>query len=121
WSDRYGQHLDKWLITETFTICKTLVMYEEVATDVQAAFSKIASHLGITLNVDHLTAAYQRCTKNEVNHKTNHDPQVISKVQAYEEKRALFQAHHSDNVWRDVCQGRPELQRWLLAQYKQLR
>lgn len=110
WADQYGQHLDKWLYSETFTKKKTVLTYEGMKCDMVNEFGKITDHFGEKLDVKALKKATDRITKDEVKRKTGHDPQVVQLKTDYGDLRNNFRMLHGRLVWDSVLTNRIHLE-----------
>src|SRR5690606_24824240 len=101
WSKVYAQHLEKWLIKETFTTHKTIVTYEDLQRDLHKAFTQITEHFGLELDSVKLQLVAAQVTKGEVKSKTSHDEQVIQLDSRYEMTREAF-TKQSSKLIHDV-------------------
>ena len=115
WSDLYGRHLDKWLCQEQFTNKKTILTYEGMQKNLVAEFERIVQHFGQTLDRTRLKNAAVQVSKEEVKHKTRHDPRVVQLQAPYEVKRREFREKHGDWVWEVLTSGRPHLVKYFYA------
>ncbi len=109
WADLYGRHLHKWLISETFTIRKTVIRYEHLRADIHGEFAKVTSHFRQPLDDAKLGAVTGRVTKEEVRRVTPHDPQVVSTVDSYSYDARCFQDRHATLVYDAVLRDRVAL------------
>ena len=109
WADLYGRHLDKWLHKEAFTERKTVLRYERLKEDLIEEFRKVCNHFDSPLDPERLEAVAERVSKERVNEKTTHDPQVMNLTQTYEEERQRFRKEHDEFVWQVVLDGREHL------------
>ncbi len=90
WATLYGRHLRKWLIEESFTKKKTILMYEGMKKDMNQEFKKVCDHFNQIIDYEKLDKAVKTVTKEEVKNKTTHDQQVINKSIDYEKLRLAF-------------------------------
>jgi glycosyltransferase involved in cell wall biosynthesis len=109
WAELYGRHLDKWLYRERFCRHKTVVTYEGMKRDIASEFSKVTNHFGQRLDKELLETAVSRVSKEEVERKTRHDPQVIKLDAAYKTERSQFRLSYEQLIWEIVKKGRPYL------------
>ena len=110
WSDVYGQHLNKWLIAETFTKKKTILTYEAMLKDLPSVIEKVAAHLGKPFDPQRVTQVASQVTKEEVKRKTQeHDGQVVQLGQKYQQTGEGFRQRHTDLVWEAVLKNREAL------------
>jgi hypothetical protein len=109
WSTLYGEHLKKWLFTETFTTRKTFLTYEGLKSDLAAEFEKVCRHLGQPFDHSKLEQVRAQATKDNLKKKTKHDGQVVNLSQAYAEQRDTFRRRHADFVMGIVSNCHPGL------------
>jgi hypothetical protein len=109
WTELYAAHLDKWLVSENFTIKKTVLTYEAMQRDLVIAFSQVVQHFGQTLDSDRFAQIAAKVTKEEVKRKTPHDEQVIQIDNPYHVTRDLFQKEYGDFVWETLLKYHPQL------------
>lgn len=110
WSDLYGRHLSKWLVEEEFTTKKTVLYYERMRNDLPGQFLKICEHFGTTIEQRRLEEAATRVTREHVDAKTPHDPQVIALGEQYRKNRERFRTQSGRRVWSAVLEGRTYLE-----------
>ena len=113
WSDRYGDHLTKWLTDEDVSERKTIIHYEHLQNDLTEEFSKVTAHFGQTLDIDRLTRATARVSKEEVNRKTTHDPQVVNLKREYASGREAFATRFAGLISERIIGLHPGLAKWL--------
>ena len=113
WADAYGKHLDKWIITETFTKKKTVLKYAELVRDATSVLRKVSEHFGVVFNSEKAWAATQRVTKAEVKNRTKYDVNVMRLGEEHARGRIKFRLHFSAPVWRALLKGREELALYL--------
>lgn len=109
WSDLYGQHLDKWLVQESFTTHKTILTYEGLKNDLVSEFAKVTAHFGQTLDAERLQRASAQITKDEVKSKTGHDRQVVTLDDRYTMTREAFREQWAAYVRENVFQNHAHL------------
>ncbi len=109
WSDSYGKHLDRWLVTETCTEKKLVLRYEELVHDATDVLQKVSEHFKIPFDTTKAWNATSRVTKVEVKARTKYDDGVMRLGEEYTRGRVKFRTHFSATVWRAVVKGREEL------------
>lgn len=111
WAEVYGQHLNKWLIDETFTKKKTILTYEAMRQDLPSVIQKVAVHLGEPFDAQRLEQVAAQVTKEEVKRKTEqHDGHVVQLDRKYQQTGEVFKERHADLVWQTVLKNRAALQ-----------
>ncbi|WP_136658903.1 sulfotransferase domain-containing protein [Nitratireductor sp. XY-223] len=110
WSDLYAHHLDKWLISETFTKRKTLLCYDRLRSDMESEFSRLCAHFGEALDTERLQRAVQAASKGEVKSLTKHDNRVVSDRPDYRDARKRFKEKHAEIVWAAMDRQNTELE-----------
>jgi hypothetical protein len=111
-SERYGQHLWKWLVAEKFTHRKTIIRYDRLHEDVAAEMRKIASGIGVLIDDERARAAAIIADKRTMKLSTGYDPKIMREGIDYEVARADFRRNFSDTVWRQVLNNREEIMEW---------
>lgn len=109
WTNLYGQHLNKWLNEETFTIKKTIITYEGMQHNLAGEIAKVAKHFEVSFDADRFTRIAAQVTKEEVKRKTPHDEQVVQLDTFYQESRASFQEKYGQLVWEVLLRNRAAL------------
>jgi hypothetical protein len=102
WSQLYGQHLKKWLITERFTSRKTVLTYERLTRALVSEFSKVCDHFGLPLDTKRLLEISALATKESLKEKTQHDSQVVNLSGSYQARRKDFQQRHAKLIMKTV-------------------
>lgn len=111
-SERYGQHLWKWLVTEKFTHQKTVVRYDRLYGDVATEMRKVASGIGVLIDDERARAAATIADKRTMKRSTSYDPKIMRDDASYEVARADFRRNFSETVWRQVLNNREEIMEW---------
>ena len=109
WSNIYGKHLDKWLITEQFTQKKTVINYAELVRDAASVLRKVSEHFGVPFDTDKAWNATTKVTKAEVKKRTKYDVNVMRLGEEHARGRSKFRIHFSATVWKELLRGREEL------------
>ncbi len=109
WAALYGEHLNKWLIDESFSKVKTLISYEAISQKPSGTFALITGHFDQSLDEERFLAVYKQVSKEEVRRKTGHDKQVMQASKQYAQQRTAFKIAHGQLVWDAVLRGRPYL------------
>lgn len=110
WADLYGRHLSRWLHEEEFTTRKTVIRYERMRSDLSIEFAKICEHFDQDVDERRLAEVASRVTREHVDRKTSHDPQVIDLRERYRSDRERFREESAALVWESVLKGRPWLE-----------
>jgi len=110
WSSNYAKHLEKWLITESFTERKTILRYERLRDDMVNEFQKICSHMNAAFSAEKINKAATQVTKAKLKEKSSHDKQVVVTDPVYERRRLDFVQNHSSLVMDTVVAVNPRLQ-----------
>jgi hypothetical protein len=109
WSELYGKHLSKWLITENFTTKKTVISYDKMKNNMVNEYNKVCNHFNVDMEADLLANVAIRVTKHEVISKTRHDKRVINRNLQYESLRSEFIIQYSGLIMDTIYQINPSL------------
>lgn len=113
WTRQYGKHLKKWLIDEQVSQHKTILKYENLVNDIDSEFLKLANHFGYSLNPAKLQQVVQQVSSKEVKKKTQHDRQVISKNDSYNNSRREFISQNQELIDTLILETDPKLSDFL--------
>ena len=104
WTEAYAKHLEKWLVSETFTKKKTVLKYERLVDDIKNEFKKICMHFNADFKEDKLVEVSKQVSKEKLKEKTVHDKQVVNIEPAYEKEKSIFYKNHftmiSDTLYK---------------------
>ncbi len=109
WADLYGRHLYKWLCSNDFSSKFTAIRYEMMRDVPHQEFKKVCEHFAMELDAEKLSMVLVDVTKERVNAKTRHDPQVVNMEADYTEKREKFRGKSEAFVWDRMLMGREGL------------
>ncbi len=109
WSEAYGKHLNKWLITERFTKKKLILNYAELIQDASAVLRRVSEYFGVSFDAAKAWDTVSRVTKDEVKRRTKYDDRVIKVGEGYARERVKFRMFFAVMVWRSLLRGREEL------------
>lgn len=109
WSELYGKHLSKWLITEKFTTKKTVISYDKMKKKLATEFAKICGHFNVDYENEALADVSKRVTKNEVISKTKHDKRVINRNAQYDNLRSDFKIKYFGLIMDTIYRINPSL------------
>lgn len=112
WADLYADHLDKWLIQESFTMRKVILRYEALQDDLQGEFAKVCTFFGTKLRPDLLDRSRQLASEHQVASHSSHDPHVINQEPGYDARRADFFNRHQIAIRSRIFDRQPELSAW---------
>jgi malonyl CoA-acyl carrier protein transacylase len=112
WANLYGEHLDKWLVTETFATKKTILTYELMSKKLPEVMAKVAVHFGQPFDATKFEGVAQKVTKEEVKRKTPHDEQVVQLNSPYTDTREVFREKHEALVWETLLKNREHLKKF---------
>lgn len=109
WADLYGQHVNKWLLSERASRHKTILCYEDLRRTPETAFAAAIRHLGGTVDETKLRACIAAVDRASVKQRTAHDTRVVNLDGDYAPARAQFAATHDAAIWSAFLQGRAAL------------
>ena len=112
WSELYGRHLSKWLLTENFTQKKTILTYENMQNDIYPEFKKVCDHFGVEFNKAKLDKILHLVNKENLKKKTKHDKQVVNINQSYDKLRKDFIEKKSELVMDIIFKQNNELNKF---------
>jgi len=109
----WGRHLHRWLVTEDFTVKKTVITFEAFQKIPRETFAFITAHFGQPLYGSDFSSAYSMVTKKELQAKLEEiDPgwgPIINDSKAYDTMRNEFRETHSDLIWEVALKDREEI------------
>ncbi len=114
WANMYGNHLQKWLVDETFTVNKTVLTYEALRNNMEKEFAKVCTHFATSINKEKLARAVSKVTREEVKSKTAHDPQVINDSDRYQLNKKSFIAGNTSFICNEITSSYNGLGKFLL-------
>ncbi|MEM6531740.1 MAG: glycosyltransferase [Myxococcota bacterium] len=110
WSDLYGKHLHKWLISIPQCLKRfTVLSYERLKSHPRDEFSKAIAHLEEDVDPERLADCIKRIDKAQVSEKTEHNRRVMNRSADYEVTRDAFRETHAEAVWSALLHGRDDL------------
>lgn len=108
WVDLYGDHLLKWLHTETFTEQKVIVCYERLRSDLAGEFAQVCDFFDVPFDASHLERVAEQVSKERVKGATS-DRQVVNVSADYALNRDAFRERYSAEIWEQLLAGREAL------------
>ena len=115
WSNLYGRHLQKWLLTERCADKKTVLTYEGLSSDLHKEFSKLVAHFGQVLDRDRLDEVAKQVSKSSLKKRTSHDKQVVNTSESYSRERERFRSAYTAIVYAEIYGVSPALETFLAA------
>lgn len=109
WSEKYGQHLAKWIFEEKFTTKKTILSYEGLRNNLNQEFAKVCAHFGANLDTEKLDEIAEAVSKSKIKEKTKHDDRVINLSANYDDLREEFKEKYTGLVKEHFYKQHPQL------------
>ncbi len=109
WADLYGQHVNKWLVTERGSRRKSILCYEDLRQSPEVAFAVAIRHLGGAVDETKLRECIALVDRSSVKERTAHDARVVNLADDYAQGRERFRATCDASVWSAFLQGRDAL------------
>lgn len=98
WTQRYAEHLLKWVLTESFTKEKLIVMYDRILQNPLEEIGKVIRFLGgapILEKIEEICATFDKSVTAK---KVVHDPKVIDISKQYKEEKERFKKEYASIV-----------------------
>ncbi len=104
WANRYGKHLEKWLLKDELSIDKVVLTYEGLKNDFDQEFKKLSNFLNVPYNPNKLESIHEKTSKVKIKKRVPEDPRVINSTSGYARNRDLFIEKNSELIRHTIEQ-----------------
>ncbi len=98
WANKYGKHLEKWLLNDDLSIEKVVLTYEGLKTNFNQEFKKLCDFLNVPFDANKLKKTLSNTSKEKINNRVVDDQRVINSTSDYAKKRNLFIESRSELI-----------------------
>lgn len=102
WAEKYGYHLQKWLLEDNLSIEKVVLTYESLKTNFNQEFKKLSVFLDTPFDPQKLKDVHQKTTKAKIKKRVKDDSRVIDSTKDYPQNRDLFIRKNSEFIRKTI-------------------
>lgn len=112
WISLYGDHLNKWLLSDDFTHKKIVLRYENMVKDLTGEFKKLSDFFQDPFDEQKVNEIALKVSKEKIKEKTLHDPRVINLASNYSTSREKFRNKYGNKIYDDIFNKYPDLKQY---------